>query len=158
MTILHHKQIQTMKTHGILCGLVAAVLLAACAAPGAQTGAGAASSTCTTPQCQLDVFVEGSPPRIRVSVDNLTVRGNQNVMIHWHLRNNDYEFKDDSIQFYDPRWTGQFSAPGTSGSGSQFHFTDRNSERGEWGYLIKVYEKRTGKWIPLDPTVINDGG
>lgn len=135
-----------------------ATALVGCQSLGPSGGKQVVKDTCTTPQCQIDVFVEGSPPALRVSVDELTVRGNQNVMMHWHLRNNDYEFRNDGIQFYDPASSGQFSGPGTEGSGSQFHFTNKNTQRGSWGYQVKVYNKRTGTWIPLDPAIYNDGG
>jgi hypothetical protein len=139
----------------IFASVILVTVLAGC-----QTPTGIAptpeSTTCTLPQCQIQVFVTGSPPAVSVDITRLVVRGNQNVMIHWHLRNNDYEFKDDGIQFYDPKAADQFDRPGTSGSGAQFHYRDKNTARGEWGYQIKVYEKRTGKWIPLDPVIIND--
>ena len=143
-----------MNTRGIFCGLVAAVLLAACASPGPP----GRSETCTAAQCELDVSVVGSPPRVRVNIETLTVRGNRNVAIAWNLKSDQYEFKDDSIQFYDPRAAREFSAPTAGEKGAQVRLTNRNSEKGEWGYQIKVYEKATGKWIPLDPAIFNDGG
>ena len=139
----------------LLSCVVIALLVGCQAAPtgGQRT---ASSATCAQPQCQIDVMVTGTPPVISVNIDDLTIQRTRDVMIHWHLRNNDYEFKDDSIQFYDPASSDQFTGPGTSGSGAQFHYTNKNTRNGRFGYQIKVYNKRTGVWMTLDPAIVND--
>jgi hypothetical protein len=81
--------------------------------------------------------------------------GNPRTIV-WHLRNNQYEFKDDCVQFKDSGSAGEFSAIG--GSGAQCHAMDRNSNNppsGAWSYQIKVYDKSTGSWLALDPWIKN---
>lgn len=140
----------------VICA-VAALLFGCQATPTGGQRMGA-TVNCTTPQCQIDVAVsDGNPPVISVDVETLTIaRPSRNVKIHWHLRNNDYEFKNDSIQFYDPAAARQFDEPGVEGSGAQFHYTDKNTVGGRFGYQIKVYNKRTGVWTTLDPAIFND--
>ena len=144
-----------------------ALLVAGCQTTSGQTGAtpaaAAARSVCNAAVCQIAVHVTGSPPRLSVDIDELVVaRGNQGpggggVAIQWRLQNNDYEFKVDSIQYYESGYSTQFDQLRPEGAGSQFHCRNKNSARGRWGYQIKVYDRRTGTSIALDPTILNDG-
>ena len=142
--------------------LAVALLVIGCQTSSSQTGgAQMASPPCNAAVCQVNVDVQGSPPRITVDIDSLVIaRGNQGtgangVMIHWRLRNNDYEFKNDSIQYYEASYGQQFDL--LQGSGPQFQCRDKNTAAGRWGYQIKVYDKATGASILLDPTIVNDG-
>src|SRR5262249_54452318 len=100
-----------MMKRNILLGAVFALLLVACQTVPGQTGAAPAAaakrSVCNAAVCQIQVEVTGSPPRISVDIDELVVaRGNQGpggsgVAIQWRLSSNDYEFRNDSIQYYD---------------------------------------------------------
>ena len=152
-----------------ICILAASTLLA-CTTPGNQGMRAITETECSQNACNLDVNVavdsSVNPPNVVISVDfyNLRIKkgnlgaGNNGVMIHWHLRNNDFEFKDDSIQFKDPAYTSQFDDKQvTSGAGSQFKWRDKNGFPRQWSYQIKVYERRTGAWTAMDPTIINDG-
>jgi hypothetical protein len=151
----------------ILLGAVFALLVAACQTAPGQTGAApsvaANRGVCNAAVCQIHVNVTGSPPRISVDVDELVVaRGNQGpggsgVAIQWRLANNDYEFRGDSIQYYDSGYGSQFDQLRPEGNGSQFHCRNKNSAVGRWGYLIKLYNKRTGASVSLDPAIFNDG-
>ncbi|MFO1325553.1 MAG: hypothetical protein U1F15_16035 [Burkholderiales bacterium] len=142
---------------------VSIVILAGCQPAASQRSDNPIKAQCNAAVCQIKVDVAGTPPRVTVDIDELTVtRGNRGpggagVTIHWKLTNNDYEFRDDSIQFYDPRFPTQFDQPGTGDNRSLFRFRNKNSERGSWGYQIKVYDRRTGVWIQLDPFIMNDG-
>ena len=72
-----------MKTHHILCGVVAAILLAACASPGAQTGR---SKTCPGNSCDVEVQVTmvGGAPTVVIDFDEIRFpKGNQNSTITW---------------------------------------------------------------------------
>ena len=115
---------------------------------------------CSGAQCQVDVDVTGTPPFVSVVPFQLRMSGGMSgnpKAIIWHLKNNDYEFKDDCVQFYDPTYTGQFSQ--LSGSGAQCHATDANtanpSQDPGWGYQIKVYKKGTSNWLTGDPWIVN---
>src|SRR5215207_5580336 len=90
-----------MKTHGVIGGLVAAALLAACAAPGAQTGGPRSSKTCAGHSCDVEVRVTtvGGVPRIEIDADELRFpRGNRDTTIVWKLKDSpEWAFKDTSI-------------------------------------------------------------
>ena len=89
-----------MKMRVVLGGLVAAVLLVACAAPGAQTGA-ARSRTCPGNSCDVEVRVVmvGGQPAIQIDADELRFpRGNQDSTIVWKLKDSpQWTFKETSI-------------------------------------------------------------
>ena len=117
---------------------------------------------CRGAQCQVEVDVSGTPPSVSVDIYQLRMSGGMSAnpkAIVWHLKNNDYEFKDDCVQFYDPTYTGQFSQ--LSGSGAQCHATDANtanpSQGGDWGwgYQVKVWKKGTNNWLTVDPWIVN---
>ena len=123
---------------------------------------------CKTPTCQIDVDVvtrtrNGAAINTIVVVDELLVlkdnhgQGGNGVRIIWHVTNPQYCMRDDSIQFYEDAARNQFRAPGTGGDGKEFHWTDANtdSSRHYYGYQLKVYNCRTGDWIPLDPGIWN---
>lgn len=151
-----------MNNRVLLC-VMSLFVLAGCQPASSQRTDTPVRAQCNAAVCQIKVDVAGTPPRITVDVDELQVTrgnhgpGNAGVMIHWKLTNNDYEFRDDSIQFYDPRFPTQFDQPGTGDNRSLFRFRNKNSERGSWGYQVKVYDRRTGVWIQLDPLIFNDG-
>jgi hypothetical protein len=138
-----------------------AVIVAALAGCGLQPPV-SDKSPCNTATCQIDVSVSGTAPHVTVSVNMPTLllaRGNHGaggngVMIIWHLNSGAYEFKDDSIQFYDPAYAGQFDQLGKEGSGA-YHARDRNADGKKWGYLIKVYDRATGYWYVVDPWIQN---
>jgi hypothetical protein len=152
-------------TRRALVAAAFALLFAGSETSTAQTGGPSGHppgrTVCNMSVCQIKVDVTGTPPRIIVDVDELVVaKGNRGsdgdgVKIQWHLQNNDYEFKDDSIQYYDRRYWEQFDQ--LSGAGPQFQCRSKNTAAGRWGYLIKVYHRRTGDPISLDPVIINDG-
>ena len=117
---------------------------------------------CADEICQVDVYVSGTPPVITVNKQTLTLRkGNygrndNGVLILWVLKESPgYTFREDSIQFYDPNSPQQFDDPKLSGAGAQFHWRDQNRDGLTWGYQIKVYDRRTGVWTPLDPWIQN---
>lgn len=81
---------------------------------------------------------------------------NRGVAIQWHLTNPEYSFHPDSIAFYEAHSTEQFSGPGVGARGDEFHYTDRNTDVHGYGYQIKVYNRRTGDWLTLDPYIWNN--
>ncbi|HET7261612.1 MAG TPA: hypothetical protein VFK60_07280 [Casimicrobiaceae bacterium] len=91
-----------------------------------------------------------------VAPDAKIAKGNHGVTIHWHITNPDYTFKDDGIAFYEASSAGQFSGPSVGGRGEEFHFTDRNTDTHGYGYQIKVYNRKTGDWLTLDPYIWNN--
>jgi hypothetical protein len=145
------------KTFWLYAVLATAMVGCALQPPGSE------KSPCNTATCHVDVAVSGTAPNITVSVDPVTLRlatGNHGadgngVTLVWQLRATGYEFKDDSIQFYDPNSPRQFDRAGTGGSGAQYHIRDRNNDGKKWGYLIKVYDRSTGYWYVVDPWIQN---
>jgi hypothetical protein len=86
-----------MNTRGMLGGVIAAVLLVACAAPGAQQR----SKTCPGNSCDVEVQVVmvGGAPVVQVDFDEVRFpRGNANSTITWKLKDSpQWQFKDTSI-------------------------------------------------------------
>jgi len=146
-------------TKKILLYVLIAVAMVGCSLqpPGSE------KSPCNTATCQVDVSVSGTAPNITVSVDPGTLvlaagnhgPGGNGVTLVWHVKTAGYEFKDDSIQFYDPNFPRQFDQPGTGGSGAEYHIRDRNKDGKKWGYLVKVYDRSTGYWYVVDPWIQN---
>ena len=158
-----------MKSHGLLCGLVAAVLLVACASPGAQTGR---SKTCPGNSCDVEVQVTmvGGAPRVVVDFDEIRFpRGNQNATITWKLANSpQWQFKDTSITPYTAapkgdkqttsanEWRSQITF--RSSSAVNFVVVNANNKATKLSYNITVFRKTDDMPVTLDPIIINDGG
>jgi len=80
------------------------------------------------------------------------------VLIHWVLVSSpNYTFRADSIQFYDPSSPSQFDVPKPQPqqNGNQFEVRDQNTDGIKWGYQIKIYDRKTGVWTPLDRWIQN---
>lgn len=123
---------------------------------------GVTGAPCNTAICQVDVYVSGTPPVVTVNQQILTVAkgnhgaGGNGVLILWVLKDSPgYALREDSIQFYDPKFSRQFDQPDSGGNGAQFHWRDQNDDGLKWGYQIKVYDRSTGVWTPLDPWIQN---
>ena len=121
-----------------------------------------AGQPCASVVCQVEVSISGQPPKVSVDLPELALatgnygQGGNGVVIVWHLNNpQDYEFRDDSIQFYDPAYSNQFDQLGKDSSGAVFKGRDKNRDGKKWGYMIKVYDRNTGYWYPLDPWIYN---
>jgi hypothetical protein len=114
------------------------------------------SGTCKEKLCKVEVYVKGGV--ISVDIDELiVVRGNHDVVIEWHLKSPDYEFRDDGITPKDPKGAaGQFSKPMAADRGKVFRLGDANTAEGKHPYNIKVYDK-SGKPVSLDPVIVNQG-
>lgn len=116
----------------------------------------AVNGPCDIPVDVVTVIGNGTSQTWIVAPDTEIATGNHGVKIHWHLTNHDYYFQNDSIAFYEARSRDQFSGPGTGGDGAEFHWTDRNSDVHGYGYQIKVYNRKTGDWLTLDPFIWNN--
>lgn len=121
---------------------------------------------CSGNVCQLDVpvtrvtsngheqVVIGPVPDLLMAKGNHGLDG-KGVRILWHLGNPGYMFKDDGIAFYSDSSASQFSGKGTAGDGAEFHWVDANTDSNSYGYQIKIYDRQSGTWATLDPTIIN---
>ena len=153
--------------------VLAGFIIAGCGTVGGPGEGGGHPATgitqdCTGNVCAIDVAVttatvNGHSQTIIGPVpDLIVVKGNhgpggQGVRIVWHLTAPGYMFNDDGITFKSESAGGQFSAPGTGGAGADFHWTDKNTDTNPYGYQIKIYNRSTGEWSTLDPTIINRG-
>lgn len=148
-----------MARRGLIAVVVASIALIGCASFD-MTGFRffKITKTCETNTCPIIIVtVEGTPPQVKVSIDTLVMKnGNQNANIFWRLDTAGYEFRDDSVSFYNPtRAATQFSR--VSQSRNMYHLKDKNiDDVYAYGYQIKVYDPTSGIWIPLDPWVVNN--
>lgn len=121
---------------------------------------------CSAATCPIDVDVVASMRNgeMRLSiktVDELHVlkenhgTDGKGIQIVWHLKNPDYRFEDDSVEFYEGQATSQFSGNGIGREGAEYRWVDRNTDSHRYGYQLKVYNRKTGDWIPLDPWIWN---
>ena len=156
-----------MNTRGVLGGVIAAVLLVACAAPGAQQR----SKTCPGNSCDVEVQVVmvGGAPVVQVDFDEVRFpRGNANSTLTWKLKDSpQWQFKDTSIAPH----TGAPTAdkPTTSANEWRSQITFRNSSAVNYtvqnannkatrlSYNITVFRKSDDMPVTLDPVLINDG-
>lgn len=162
-----------MNKRTLFAVVLAGFVVAGCGTTGAPVPGGGRPVTpgiqpCSTNVCQIDVPVTtttvnghglttiGPVPDLEVVKGNYGP-GGQGVRIVWHLTAPGYMFKDDGITFKSESAGGQFSGPGTGGAGAEFHWTDRNRDEKSYGYQIKIYNRSTGEWTTLDPTIINRG-
>ena len=159
-----------MKAHGIWCGVVAAVVLAACAHPVAQPGG--RSKTCPGNSCDVEVRVTvvAGTPRVVVDFDELRFpRGNQDVTIVWKLKNSpDWTFKETSIAPHTgPASAGKETTPADewrsqirflNNSAVNYVVENANSRPAKLFYNITVFRKSDNTPVTLDPAIFNDGG
>ena len=157
-----------MKIHGFLCGLVTAVVLAACASPGAQVGV---SKTCPGNSCDVAVKVVmvGGSPQVQVDFDDIHFpRGNQNATITWMLKDSPHwKFKDTSIAPHTSapvpgkettsanEWRSQISF--RNSSEVTYVVQNANNKATKLFYNVTVFRKSDEMPLTLDPTVTNDG-
>jgi len=158
-----------MKTHHILCGVVAAILLAACASPGAQTGR---SKTCPGNSCDVEVQVTmvGGAPTVVIDFDEIRFpKGNQNSTITWKLKDSpQWTFKETSIAPYTaaPKGDKQTTSPNEwrsqirfrNNSAVNYVVENANNRPAKLFYNITVFRKSDDMAVTLDPVIMNDGG
>ena len=158
-----------IRPNAIVCGLVAALLLAACAHTGAQTGA--REKTCPGNSCDVEVRVKtvGGVSSIEVNVDTLrVVRGNQDVTIVWKLKDSpDWKFKDTSIAPHTSAPKGEKQTTSANEWRSQIRFLNNsavnyvvenaNNRPAKLFYNITVFKKSDDSPLTLDPAITNDG-
>ena len=158
-----------MKTRGALCGVVAAVMLTACAMSGAQTGR---SKTCPGNSCDVEVQVVmvAGVPKVQIDFDELRFpRGNQNVTVTWKLKDSpEWQFKDTSIAPHTGapsagkettsanEWRSQISF--RNSSAVIYVVQNANSRPARLFYNITVFKKSDDTPVTLDPAIFNDGG
>jgi hypothetical protein len=159
-----------MKAHGVWCGVVAAVFLAACAAPVAQPGG--RSKTCPGSSCDVEVQVVmvGGAPRVQIDFDELRFpRGNQNVTVTWKLKDSpEWTFKDTSIAPHTGAASGGKETTSANEWRSQIQFRNSsavnyvvqnaNNKATKLFYNITVFRRSDSTPVTLDPAIINDGG
>lgn len=159
-----------IRPNGIVAAVIAAVLLGACAATGAQTGA--RSKTCPGNSCDVEVRVTmvGGEPRLEVNVDELRFpRGNSDATIVWKLKDSpDWKFKETSIAPHTSAPKGDKQTTSANEWRSQIRFLNNsavnyvvenaNSRPATLYYNITVYRKSDDRPVTLDPVIMNDGG
>lgn len=111
---------------------------------------------CKIPVDVVTVTGNGITRTTIIAPDAEIAKGNHGVAIQWHLTNPDYRFQNDSIAFYEVLSAGQFSDPRVGGDGEEFHYTDKNTDVHGYGYQIKIYDRKTGDWLTLDPFIWNN--
>lgn len=157
-----------MKRRNVLCGVVAAVFLSACAMSGAQTGR---TKTCPGNSCdaEVQVVMVGGVPRVQIDFDELRFsKGNRDVTITWKLKDSpQWQFKETSITPY----TGapKSDKPATSAADWRSQITFRNNSAVNYtvqnannkpaklSYNITVFRKTDDMAVTLDPVLTNDG-
>jgi hypothetical protein len=124
-------------------------------------------SKCSSQKCKVAVWVSGG--KVYTDFDELGIDlAYTDVEIEWKLSRwpwQDYEFRIDSIEFKaDSEYAKQFTNPVVSddddkpvSKGKKFRWTDRNSDRKDYRYTIKVYKENSDVRILLDPTIKNQG-
>jgi hypothetical protein len=158
-----------MKPRNVLCGVVAAILLSACAMSGAQPGR---SKTCPGSSCDVEVQVVmvGGTPKVQIDFDELRFpRGNQNVTVTWKLKDSpEWTFKDTSIAPHTGapsagkettsanEWRSQISF--RNSSAVTYVVQNANSRPAKLFYNITVFRKSDNTPVTLDPALFNDGG
>ena len=157
-----------MKRSNVLCGVLAAVLLSACAMSGAQTGR---SKVCPGNSCDVEVQVVmvGGAPRVQVDFDELRFpKGNRDVTVTWKLKDSpQWQFKDASIAPFTgaPKpdkpttsaneWRSQITF--RSSSAVNYVVVNANNKPARLSYNITVFRKSDDMAVTLDPTLFNDG-
>ena len=158
-----------MKIRGVLCGVVAAVMLTACAMSGAQTGR---SKTCPGNSCDVEVQVVmvGGQPQVQVDFDELRFpRGNQDATITWKLKDSpEWQFRETSIAPHTSapsagkettsanEWRSQISF--RNSSAVNYTVQNANNKPAKLFYNITVFKKSDNTPVTLDPAIFNDGG
>jgi len=156
-----------MNTRGMLGGVIAAVLLVACAAPGAQQR----SKTCPGNSCDVEVQVVmvGGAPVVQVDFDEVRFpRGNANSTITWKLKDSpQWQFKDTSIAPHTAapvagkdttsanEWRSQIAF--RNSSAVNYTVQNANNKPSRLSYNITVFRKTDDVPVTLDPVLINDG-
>jgi len=156
-----------MNTRGMLGGVIAAVLLVACAAPGAQQR----SKTCPGNSCDVEVQVVmvGGAPVVQVDFDEVRFpRGNANSTLTWKLKDSpQWQFKDTSIAPHTGapvagkettsanEWRSQISF--RNSSAVTYVVQNANNKPAKLSYNITVFRKSDNTPVTLDPTLLNDG-
>ncbi len=159
-----------MNKTAIMLATVAAAALAACQSPPAPppfTPRAAVPYDCTANTCDLTLSITAGA--LDIDRDPLTIE-NHNVKINWFAPA-DYEFhKSDAILLKDPNADPrqQFKdkvicdARGNplphDLKGICFQWHDKNTERDDFPYEVRVYKAGTnGPPLVLDPTIKNQG-
>ena len=157
-----------MTTRGVLGGVIAAVLLVACAAPGAQQR----SKTCPGNSCDVEVQVVmvGGAPVVQVDFDEVRFpKGNRDVTVVWKLKDSpQWTFKETSIAPYTaaPKGDKQTTSPNEwrsqirfrNNSAVNYVVENANNRPAKLFYNITVFRKSDDMAVTLDPSIINDGG
>ena len=156
-----------MNTRGMLGGVIAAVLLVACAAPGAQQR----SKTCPGNSCDVEVQVVmvGGAPVVQVDFDEVRFpKGNRDVTVVWKLKDSpQWTFKETSIAPHTSAPSGGKETTSANEWRSQITFRNSsavnytvqnaNNKATRLSYNITVFRKSDDMPVTLDPVLINDG-
>jgi hypothetical protein len=163
-----------MRMIGLLCGAIAAAVLAGCAGTQTMTTGGTggpasmAGFECNfAVDCVVYVHVTDTNPCV-VSVDKpeIVMKGSETWtgvrhLIRWELdeASDDAKFRFDSVKgvtLKRPDQSGQFSGQSPQGGGKQYHWRDKNTNYFAYDYEIKVF-KKTNPAIncKLDPRIWN---
>ena len=141
-----------MTTRGVLGGVIAAVLLVACAAPGAQQR----SKTCPGNSCDVEVQVVmvGGAPVVQVDFDEVRFpKGNRDVTVVWKLKDSpQWTFKETTSA---NEWRSQITF--RNSSAVNYTVQNANNKATRLSYNITVFRKSDDMPVTLDPVLINDG-
>lgn len=161
-----------MKTRTLMCTVVAALALVGCASispgpiPRGDPFAPGSERTCVFSTCTLYVRVVqvGSTPTVQVEIDKLRMFRQRDPTISWNLVTPGYEFRRSS----DDAGPIIFKAPNASTapqqlrivavSANNFRVSNRNTDRNEYGYKVRVYRVGGGPndFLESDPAIFND--
>lgn len=154
----------------MMLATTAAAALTACQSPPPPfTPRAAVPYECTANTCDLTLSVTAGA--LDIDRDPLTIELHRhNVKIHWFAPTG-YEFhKSDAILFKDPNddpkqefnekviCNAQGNPLPHALKGTCFQWHDRNTEKGDFPYAVRVYKVDTnGPPLVLDPTIKNQG-
>jgi hypothetical protein len=183
-TVIESIRETTMNNKSLLCITLGSIALAGCAAVGTMTAAGPPPNpACPTPAIQIPtipcihnacpLWVQVVPDAtgkcvVLVEADKLKMaQKNRDVTIYWWSPSQVYEFRSGAGPFANPII---FKAPNEGEAPGQFYnlkvdpvgrwvtITDRNTDKKDFGYKVRVFKKGGGPndWLESDPAIMND--
>lgn len=160
-----------MRTISLMCGIVAAVLVAGCGNNSIRPSTFDVPPTAFVcdfdTDCVVTVSVTSTNPcRIAIDRSDLSIKGSSTLtgrkhLIRWELDEPsvDAKFRFDpsnGVVLKKPDPDGQFSDQGIKGGGLQYHWRNKNTNYFVYEYAINIVQKGTANRCTLDPRMFNN--